>query len=191
MQREVHTVSILYTFIFASCHEGAVAQVVERSLSMWEVRGSIPRVSKTFFLNFQTKHPQEYTLHSGRWCAEVSWVYGKKKRFASSGNRTRAARVAGEHSTTEPTMLAWKETGHICRWMPMFKCQICVKCHQTKNYVSQSAGFEPALPEGNWFLVSRLNHSATTAVVRSNSFFRDTIQNSLVMGTYSCMQQFK
>ena len=34
MQREVHTVSILYTFIFASCHEGAVAQVVERSLSM-------------------------------------------------------------------------------------------------------------------------------------------------------------
>ena len=29
--------------------------------------------------------------------------------------------------------------------------------------ISQSAGFEPALPEGNWFLVSRLNHSATTA----------------------------
>ena len=27
------------------------------------------------------------------------------KDFASSGNRTRAARVAGEHSTTEPTML--------------------------------------------------------------------------------------
>ena len=25
--------------------------------------------------------------------------------IASSGNRTRAARVAGEHSTTEPTML--------------------------------------------------------------------------------------
>ena len=31
-----------------------------------------------------------------------------KKYFASSGNRTRAARVAGEHSTTEPTMLRWK-----------------------------------------------------------------------------------
>ena len=28
-----------------------------------------------------------------------------RKMFASSGNRTRAARVAGEHSTTEPTML--------------------------------------------------------------------------------------
>ena len=29
---------------------------------------------------------------------------GNKKVAASSGNRTRAARVAGEHSTTEPTM---------------------------------------------------------------------------------------
>ena len=29
----------------------------------------------------------------------------KKKRNASAGNRTRAARVAGEHSTTEPPML--------------------------------------------------------------------------------------
>ena len=28
---------------------------------------------------------------------------------------------------------------------------------------TQSVGFEPTLPEGNWFLVSRLNHSATTA----------------------------
>ena len=27
------------------------------------------------------------------------------KRIAPSGNRTRAARVAGEHSTTEPPML--------------------------------------------------------------------------------------
>ena len=35
-----------------------------------------------------------------------------KKEIASSGNRTRAARVAGEHSTTEPTMLA-------ARWMQL------------------------------------------------------------------------
>ena len=28
-----------------------------------------------------------------------------KKKIASAGNRTRAARVAGEHSTTEPPML--------------------------------------------------------------------------------------
>ena len=33
--------------------------------------------------------------------------YQKTKLYASSGNRTRAARVAGEHSTTEPTMLTY------------------------------------------------------------------------------------
>ena len=31
--------------------------------------------------------------------------FARSKKIASSGNRTRAARVAGEHSTTEPTML--------------------------------------------------------------------------------------
>ena len=31
----------------------------------------------------------------------------ERKKNASSGNRTRAARVAGEHSTTEPTMQAY------------------------------------------------------------------------------------
>ena len=33
------------------------------------------------------------------------FVSRMEKNIASSGNRTRAARVAGEHSTTEPTML--------------------------------------------------------------------------------------
>ena len=40
--------------------------------------------------------------------------FGKKNKklsssnvIASSGNRTRAARVAGEHSTTEPTTRTW------------------------------------------------------------------------------------
>lgn len=35
------------------------------------------------------------------------------QKFASSGNRTRAARVAGEHSTTEPTMRLFG-IGKIC-----------------------------------------------------------------------------
>ena len=33
--------------------------------------------------------------------------------------------------------------------------------------ISQSVGFEPTLPEGIWFLVRRLNHSATTVYVNS------------------------
>ena len=39
---------------------------------------------------------------------------GNRQNFctASSGNRTRAARVAGEHSTTEPTMLLTTAVGY-------------------------------------------------------------------------------
>ena len=41
------------------------------------------------------------------------------------------------------------------------------KTFSTKNLVlSQLVGFEPTLPEGNSFRVSRLNHSATTADLR-------------------------
>ena len=71
----------------SSCYTGGVAQMVERSLSMREVPGSIPGASNT---NFFAKSILEKK---------------NSKMIASSGNRTRAARVAGEHSTTEPTML--------------------------------------------------------------------------------------
>ena len=94
------------------------------------------------------------------------------KLCASPGNRTRAARVAGEHSTTEPTMLHERQTVIVqsvwaglnvrclinvngAAWMPQlwkmnkglsqFECH---KCGKGKSS-SQSAGFEPALPEGN------------------------------------------
>ena len=41
---------------------------------------------------------------------EARWVDYNKKKCASAGNRTRAARVAGEHSTTEPPMRSeWYE----------------------------------------------------------------------------------
>ena len=60
--------------------------MVERSLSMREVPGSIPGAS-TVLSSFLMKYFLNLT-----------------KKTASSGNRTRAARVAGEHSTTEPTM---------------------------------------------------------------------------------------
>ena len=40
----------------------------------------------------------------------------------------------------------------------------------------QSVGLEPTLPEGIWFLVRRLNHSATTATVTdwgNNKIYRE------------------
>ena len=37
---------------------------------------------------------------------DILWAkYLKIKKLATSGNRTRASRVAGENSTTEPTLL--------------------------------------------------------------------------------------
>ena len=118
----------------------------------------------------------------------IEKVVGGEK-FASSGNRTRAARVAGEHSTTEPTMphesptvivqSVWAGLNVRClinvnaiAWMlqlwKMNKGLSQFECHKCGNGKSspQSAGFEPALPEGNWFLVSRLNHSAMTAELK-------------------------
>ena len=42
----------------------------------------------------------------GRLESSISYYRSiQTKLFASAGNRTRAARVAGEHSTTEPPML--------------------------------------------------------------------------------------
>ena len=42
---------------------------------------------------------------TGNWSS-----YDGEKNIASSGNRTQAARVAGEHSTTEPTMPCWHKS---------------------------------------------------------------------------------
>ena len=137
--------------------------MVERSLSMREVPGSIPGASKIFtvssfeiksqtthnrwnrnhfpytwnIINYEAKSLQRPGIEPGppAWQASIlplnqrcccllclwEWVQfpicsqrckghknfetQKFKINASSGNRTRAARVAGEHSTTEPTML--------------------------------------------------------------------------------------
>ena len=88
-------------------HLGDVAQMVERSLSMWEVGGSIPPVSKSFCLCNCSVCKEAVKLTWPK--AENQNLFGKfTKLIASSGNRTRAARVAGEHSTTEPTMLSYR-----------------------------------------------------------------------------------
>ena len=43
------------TFLICLLNIGGVAQMVERSLSMWEVRGSMPRSSKLFLVHFKAK----------------------------------------------------------------------------------------------------------------------------------------
>ncbi len=48
---------------------------------------------------------------------------------ASSGNRTRAARVAGEHSTTEPTMLDINNQNSLRLKFNMHNSDIVGRCH--------------------------------------------------------------
>ena len=106
---ELHTYQglwLIHLLMLASkCQGGDVAQMVERSLSMWEVGGSIPPVSKLFFTKpFRGGGRSIHFIYNiyTYWSCPMK----TKTLFASSGNRTRAARVAGEHSTTEPTMLS-------------------------------------------------------------------------------------
>ena len=81
--------------------------MVERSLSMREVPGSIPGASKLFFTRAaqQSGSFQSWKVGPAGPLPATGPCMMETKNSASSGNRTRAARVAGEHSTTEPTML--------------------------------------------------------------------------------------
>ena len=87
-------------------HVGGVAQMVERSLSMREVPGSIPGASIKLF-DFMLDACMYFFTLSGKMTFKHVFKPKAKRneKIATSGNRTRAARVAGEHSTTEPTLL--------------------------------------------------------------------------------------
>ena len=57
-----------------------------------------------YYRSDKIKDAKLYTIHKGMLSLEKE--VNDKTKVASAGNRTRAARVAGEHSTTEPPMLA-------------------------------------------------------------------------------------
>ena len=67
-------------------------------------RGSIPRRGDNIFACSMTHLHELGALISDSPNIFVSYNINPK-HVASAGNRTRAARVAGEHSTTEPPML--------------------------------------------------------------------------------------
>ena len=170
-------IQYLVQFKFELRYTGGVAQMVERSLSMREVPGSIPGASKIFTVSsFEIKShkTQNSWIQNHLLTLKHYQFWGKK--LATSGNRTRAARVAGEHSTTEPTLLSIGESWERVEFpKSSFECQSNIWVGKKKNEDSQSVGFEPTLPEGIWFLVRRLNHSATTAWIKVKEFPPDQI----------------
>ena len=114
--------------------------MVERSLSMREVPGSIPGASTTFEI-FLFEQLAKKSLHRpGIEPGPPAW----QASILPLNQRC----------------YTWKliETPNTSKF---WKCQsLCLN-----KKLSQLVGFEPTLPEGNWFRVSRLNHSATTAVL--------------------------
>ena len=68
-------------------------------MDIWALHNYSPPLYQLSYRRGDEKY--KMNLHQGPVFAET-----KNKIAASSGNRTRAARVAGEHSTTEPTMLS-------------------------------------------------------------------------------------
>ena len=72
--------------------------------------GSIPGVGTCFFSPFGVHTVTDIIIPdikngAGFSCLNKTGLHEPRGKVASAGNRTRAARVAGEHSTTEPPML--------------------------------------------------------------------------------------
>ena len=86
------------------CRKNIVAfNIIELSRSPYTVSMEIDKTHSC--QNWKNRNVHMNCNVSPGWLFDICHR-GKetKKKFASSGNRTRAARVAGEHSTTEPTM---------------------------------------------------------------------------------------
>jgi hypothetical protein len=77
------------------------------ALHFMHIKRGLPVINK--FINLMLRANENAKSTKLNFCKyKKNNTQNVKKIFASSGNRTRAARVAGEHSTTEPTMLCCK-----------------------------------------------------------------------------------
>ena len=94
----------------------------------------------TALLHFKVRqHLPYYSSFYSQQFEQQMW----SKQLASAGNRTRAARVAGEHSTTEPPMRtillgSWHSSLHlVSEWKllgwPCTTCQVYIWCHKCLN----------------------------------------------------------
>ena len=94
----------------------------------------------TALLHFKVRqHLPSYSSFCSQPFEQQMW----SKQLASAGNRTRAARVAGEHSTTEPPMRtillgSWHSSLHlVSEWKllgwPCTTCQLYIWCHKCLN----------------------------------------------------------
>ena len=117
-----------------------------------------------------------------------------KMELASSGNRTRAARVAGEHSTTEPTMLIgvvlflW-DLGSVHNMFRQWWNTRAVKrniCISTKMRMSETSQFHIILlPNGKMKLASSGNRTRAARMEGEHSTTEPTMLMCVVLFLYT------
>ena len=106
----------------------------------------------------------------------------EKSWSASSGNRTRAARVAGEHSTTEPTMLCCDLL--ICLADPHAPAAVVAEWLRrlTRNqFPSGSVGSNPTNCDHGWIFVFVSSSHAVSSSLDDHQFL-----DSLVVRISAC-----
>ena len=148
----------------------------------------------------------------GQWldCSNFKWNFNKNQFSSIHFFKKLAPNVGLEPTTlrlrvscsTDWASRAWcKETASptgVCpvgvvkgTWRQNSK--ILYKGNGKKFLHAQSVGFEPTLPEGIWFLVRRLNHSATTACsilrvdVRNVTYPQEKLSSFLLYMPYWCL----
>ena len=139
--------------------------MVERSLSMREVPGSIPGAS-ILFSNIYVYCIYIYIIHV--------WVFVNSMSFPCHVTPKSVPKIllwkkSLQRPGIEPGPPAWQASILPLnqRCSDPVRHSIVLRSRGGKKKIpkgyTQSVGFEPTLPEGIWFLVRRLNHSATTA----------------------------
>ena len=152
-------VKIMLAQHFISGSKGVMAAMyICTAISTGDIHFQPSFSSRFFFLkqkqNWEErrKKKEENRLWLKRNSLWRTWRWSKKALLALAGNWTRASRVAGENSTTEPPMLSWEQFSQnfdhcaLIRWFHLFKTPVILLCMWLVAMIQFQPGF--------WFSLS-------------------------------------
>ena len=97
-----------------------IAQLGERQTEDLKVPGSIPGFGTPLITLL---HAVLMCVFNNQWSFFSVGLSGQRNRFALTGNRTPVSRVAGENSTTEPSMRIYLLGHGESKWSSLLPCQ--------------------------------------------------------------------